>query len=152
MRRDFIVVHHSLTQDAGTVSWGAIQRHHVAEKGWRDIGYHAGVEHIGGEPFALYGRDLNEQAAAAVEADMNARGLHVCVVGNFDMAPPDPEALAVLARRIILPWMRTYGIPADRVIGHRDVGMMAGYDWTLGQYKSCPGKLFDLEALRSLVR
>ena len=152
MTRRYIVVHHSLTKDGETVSWGAIEHYHVAARGWRDIGYHAGVELVGGGYYALIGRNVNEAAAAVKEMDMNELALHVCVVGNFDVTPPDKADLAVLARRVVIPWMTMFGIPAEHVIGHRDVGLMAGYDWREGKYQSCPGRSFDLESFRGLVR
>jgi hypothetical protein len=152
VRREFVVVHHSLTKDGETVSWGAIEHYHTAVKGWRDIGYHAGVELVGGRPYALLGRDVGEPAAACREVGMNVRGLHVCVVGNFDVEGPTEDVMAVLARRVVLPWMLQFDITAERVIGHRDAGLMDGLDWTKGQYKSCPGRAFDLERLRRLLR
>ena len=83
---------------------------------------------------------------------MNAHGLHVCLVGDFDLAPPPLRMIEVAARRVVLPWMHRYGITAERIIGHRDAGLMAGFDWRKDQYKSCPGRAFDLEILRRLCR
>lgn len=152
MVRTHIVVHHSATKDSGTVSWGAIERYHRETMGWRDVGYHAGVELVNGEPYALVGRPVTQEAAACRQANMNWVGLHVCIVGDFDVAPPDHEVLRVAMVRIIKPWMLQYGIQPLNVIGHRDAGLLEGFDWKRGQYKTCPGRLFDMDALRRLAR
>lgn len=149
--RKFIVVHHSLTADSGTVSWSAIERWHIDTQGWKDVGYHAGVELAGDNYIAIFGRDELDTAAACKEAEMNQLGLHVCIIGNFDDAPPPKAQLECAAQRVIKPWMRRYGIPEGRIIGHRDAGLMAGFDWQKGQYKSCPGKLFNLDELRAMT-
>jgi N-acetyl-anhydromuramyl-L-alanine amidase AmpD len=73
-------------------------------------------------------------------------------VGNYDLAPPPLRMLEVAVRRVLLPVMHRHGITAERVIGHRDAGLMAGFDWRKGEYKTCPGRAFDLEVLRRLVR
>ena len=157
MKREFIVIHHSLTKDGVTVSWPAIERYHVRTQHWRDIGYHAGVELVGGPELGEYayqgliGRPEDDFAAACHEAHMNQIGLHLCLVGNFDLAPPPKEMLIRAAIRFIIPWMRRYNIPADHIIGHRDAGLMAGFDWKKGQYKSCPGSQFDLDVLRKML-
>lgn len=149
MTRTHIMVHHSLTPDGAMVSWPAIERYHVKDNGWRDIGYHAGVERVTANPEleeyayqALYGRPLSAQASACPQGEMNRLALHVCCVGNFDLAPPPMDMLAALVRRILLPWMDAYGIPPERVVGHRDYNPA----------KSCPGKLFDLERLRKMLQ
>jgi len=106
----------------------------------------------------LVGRPEAAVAAACKEAEMNELGLHLCLVGDFDKAPPPLRQLEVAVRRFVLPWMARYAIPAERVIGHRDAGLMAGFDWRkIGpdgrrQYKSCPGGQFDLDLLRRMVR
>lgn len=151
-RREFVMLHHSATADSGTVSWGAIERYHRETHGWRDIGYHYGIELVGDAYYAMVGRPEDEIAAACKEAQMNARAVHVCLVGDFDQVPPRLALLECAVRRVILPVMHRHGITADRIIGHRDAGLMDGFEWQKGQYKSCPGRAFDLEVIRRMCR
>src|SRR3972149_5372018 len=138
MRPQYIVLHHSLTKDGQTVSWGAIRTYHVQTNGWRDIGYHFGVELVGDYYEMLIGRTLSEDGAHCKEADMNRQGIGICLVGNFDMAPPSLKQLETTAR--IVTWaMKEFRIPREQVIGHRDGGVMGGFDWELGLFKGCPG-------------
>lgn len=139
--RTHIVVHHSLTTDGATVSWKAIEDYHRNTQGWLDIGYHAGVELVGDHHFALLGRDLGTRAAAVKEQDMNGKALHVCCVGNYDELPPQREMLVALINRVLRPWMSWFNIPARNVRAHRD----------FAPYKSCPGKLFNMDELRGLL-
>lgn len=148
MTRTHIMLHHSLTKDSGTVSWAAIEKHHRETQGWRDIGYHAGVECVTDNPDltayryqALVGRGALEQAAACPQALMNVKALHVCCVGDYDREPPPRGLLLVLVNRILLPWMREFGIAPDRIVGHRD----------FNEDKSCPGRLFDIDEVRGMV-
>ncbi len=143
------MIHHSLTKDGDTVSWPAIRRFHMETNGWRDVGYHFGLELVPdpGKPGAhsleiFLGRPEHEHAAACPQGDMNSVALHVCVVGNFDTLAPSDEQLQVLAERLIVPLMVRYGISAESIVGHRD----------FNPQKSCPGTKFDLERLRRLVR
>ena len=149
MIRDTIVVHHSLTKDSGTVSWAAIERFHRETNGWADTGYHAGLELVADLPGtsfysyqALIGRAIDLKAAACPQGNMNERGLHVCCVGNFDDIEPSNVLLERLVERVIRPWMRIYHIHPDRILGHRD----------FNSAKSCPGRRFDLERVRRMVR
>ena len=144
---EFVVLHHSLTEDSGTVSWGAIRRYHTQVQGWRDIGYHWGLELVGDFYEVLLGRWWDEAGAHVAELQMNARSLGICLVGNFDLVPPPDaqwaKALA-LAQRLRVRW----GIPVRNVLGHREVGLRAGKDWRQGAYKTCPGRSFDLDRFR----
>jgi N-acetyl-anhydromuramyl-L-alanine amidase AmpD len=73
---------------------------------------------------------------------MNDRALHICLVGNFDKVPPSDAMVKVAIERAIAPWRMVYGIPVERVIGHRD----------FNPAKTCPGTMFDLELLREMLR
>lgn len=144
-----IMLHHSLTKDGATASWPAIEKYHRETQHWRDIGYHAGIEVVTDNPeLAAYmhqvfvGRPPREQASACPQGDMNRVGLHLCFVGNFDLAPPPLEMLQRAVDRVIMPWMRDFNISPDRIVGHRD----------FNPAKSCPGLKFDIEVVRGMVR
>ena len=145
-----IMVHHSATKDGATVSWAAIEKFHREdpEHRWRDIGYHAGVEVVTDNPGlqryrfqALIGRPVHDLASACPQGRMNEIALHACCVGNFDVVKPDPAMLAVLAKRVIIPWRRQFGIPVENIVRHHD----------FNSGKTCPGVLFDMAALRGAV-
>jgi len=137
--RAFVMIHHSLTEDGQTVSWQAIRRYHIG-LGWHDIGYHAGVELVNDHLEAFIGRPENEVAAACKEQHMNELALHVCLVGNYDLAPPSDALLEFTAKYVVRPWLERYKLTVEHIVGHRDYAT----------YKSCPGTQFDLDRLRRL--
>lgn len=137
----YIMLHHSLTADGATVSWGAIRKYHVETNGWRDVGYHYGIERIGDALEVLLGRNEEDHAAACKEARMNALAVHVCCVGNFDVEAPSAELLKKLAS-LLRSIMLRHGLEPRDIVAHRD----------FATYKTCPGSLFDLEAVRRLVQ
>lgn len=132
-----IMLHHSLTEDSDTVSWGAIRRYHMEEKGWSDIGYHFGVELVNGHYEIMVGRSLDRAGAHCKEGNMNQLAIGICAVGNFDLASP-PEAQIAALHDLVQGLMFQYGIPAANVVGHRE----------FAPYKSCPGTQCDLDAFR----
>jgi len=150
MKPEYIVIHHSLTKDGATVSWSAIREYHMVTNHWSDIGYHWGVELIGSHYEMIVGRTMNDDGAHCKEANMNRKGVGICLIGNFDLSPPPLDQLKAACRLVawIMDWC---GIPQERIIGHRDAGMMNGYDWKVGQYKSCPGSQFDMDYFKGLL-
>lgn len=146
----YIVIHHSATKDSGTVSWGAIRRYHTQTNGWRDIGYHWGVELVNDYYEILVGRTMDEPGAHCKEANMNSLGIGICCVGDYDEDDPLPEMYDRVAR-LCRFLMAKYKIPIQSVIGHRDAGLMDGKNWRIGQYKTCPGSRFSFDALRDAI-
>lgn len=137
-----IILHHSLTTDSGTLSWGAIRRYHL-DKGWRDIGYQVGIEVAadarGRESVeALFGRMLTEPGAHTYGRNRDSLG--VCVVGNYDQAPP-PIKVWQKTIQVVRSMQEVFGIRRDGVRAHRDYAN-----------KSCPGIHWDMDAFRSEVR
>jgi N-acetylmuramoyl-L-alanine amidase len=132
MTPQHIIIHHSLTKDSGTVSWKAIRMHHMAELGWKAIGYHYGIERINGDYEILKGRMDNETGAHCRQEGMNKKSLGICCVGNFDLHAPDmviKYKLITLVRSL----MKIYSIPIENVSPHSKYAT----------YKTCPGSKFD---------
>lgn len=133
-----IIIHHSLTKDSSTVSWGAIRRYHVETKGWSAIGYHAGIELVGDVYETLFGRMPDEVGAHTV--GMNAKAIGICVVGNFDVDDLPSKALEKLVE-ICRYFMRTYSISVENVGKHSEFAP-----------KSCPGTKFPWDRLIEALR
>lgn len=144
----FIILHHSLTKDSGTVSWDAIRHYHKHVRKWDDIGYHFGVELVGETYQYMLGRHVRENGAHTKALGMNSLGLGVCLVGNFDVAPvPIDQWNKALW---LCKWLCDgFDIEEHNVLGHREVGAMIGKDWKAGEFKSCPGKNFNLNRFRT---
>ena len=146
MNKTHVVIHHSATADSGTVSWNAIRRYHKS-LGWRDIGYHLGIELItdgAGQSHyeALLGRPILDDGAHCYQWGMNKVGLGVVFVGDYDAAPP-PEEMLLFAAPHVKSIMDVFNIPANRhyVLGHREFAP-----------KTCPGKHFDLDKFARMLR
>jgi N-acetylmuramoyl-L-alanine amidase len=137
LKPTYIVLHCSETKDSGTVSWGAIRRYHTSVLGWDDIGYHFGVERVGEDFEVLLGRLPNIHGAHCKAAGMNGKSLGICCVGSFS-GESVPEQQWLLALRLARYLMAAYMIPADKVIGHREVEAA----------KTCPGAWFNMDKFR----
>lgn len=133
-----IIIHCSATKDSGTVSWGAIRRYHTNEKGWSGIGYHVGIELVGNEYEALYGRPVVLPGAHTV--GHNAHSIGICFVGDYDTVPP-PESMLVLGGQVIADLLIRFGLTTDAIHGHREFAN-----------KTCPGTMFDLDKLKLAAR
>ena len=132
-----IIIHHSLTDDSRTLSWGAIRDNHK-DTGWFDIGYHAGAEVVRDGIECLYGRP--DTVAGAHCAGHNHDSLGFCFVGDFDKQHPSDELLEIACRRVIVPWLVYYGLNPEDIRPHSDFSE-----------KTCPGKMFDMARLRQIA-
>lgn len=140
MKPNSIIVHCSATKDSGTVSWAAIREYHTKTLGWSDIGYHFGIERVGDQYEMLAGRPINVQGAHCRAGGMNAMSLGVCFIGDYDTEPPPDEMIAIGAK-YIAGLCDGLIISPNRIYGHRN----------FEENKTCPGKMFDVDKLVSLV-
>lgn len=160
-----VIVHHSFTGDSTLPDTVAIRNFHTSYRQggniitseryaelkeqrasglvapWKDIGYHWVLETLSdGRPWLIQGRSMMMVGAHCVEQGMNRRGIGLCLVGNFDAAPP-PEQIFEKAADTVAWLCRMYRIPPENVQGHREYA----------SYKSCPGTKFDLDYFRERV-
>jgi len=121
-----ITVHHTATPnvygDAAEVV-RAIQRYHMDERGFIDIGYHYLIDREGriyeGRPEGVVGAHV---------AGQNTGNIGVTIIGNYEEADVTPASQAAL--EALLAWLcYKHGIPVDAIKGHRDYAPT-----------TCPGK------------
>ena len=141
MKPDCIIIHHSLTEDNKTVSWGAIRDYHINVKKWNDIGYNWGIELIGERYEILKGRMDNEEGAHCI--GFNDHSIGICLVGNFDFIEPNSTQMSVL-RKLVLSLMEIHNIPKMNVFGHWETYGLRNRP----PEKSCPGNAFSMFSFR----
>lgn len=79
-------------------------------------------------------------------ADMyNEAGIHIGLVGNYDLDIPDNRLYTVLAFRCIIPQMNLFRIPISNVYTHGELSID-------GSHSNCPGEMFKLNKLKSFIR
>lgn len=105
-----VVVHHSALEFYHGPQ--AIQRLHMRQRGWADVGYHFLVDGLG----QLYeGRRLNIRGAHT--GGFNTGSVGVCLLGNFDVVEPAAAQLATL--RTLAGHLRD-AFTVTHLAGHRD--------------------------------
>ena len=135
MRPIKAIIHHSLTKDSETVSWGAIRKWHTGQHPdsphkWDDIGYHYGIELVGDFYEVLVGRPVNVPGAHC--KGWNSSSIGICFVGNYDLAPP-PDAMMRRAVEVFSPVIALLQIPYEGIRPHSAYSS-----------KTCPGKMFPM--------
>lgn len=138
MARTHIVIHHSAGKDSVTRDWDAIREMHLG-KGWKDIGYHYGIEEEGSMTTVMTGRSLDNGGAHCPQQGMNRKGIGICVVGNFEIAPPSPQKISALAS-LCVKLCREHDIPVKNILPH------SHFKNTL-----CCGRYFPLDYLKNLI-
>ncbi|HEX8915429.1 MAG TPA: peptidoglycan recognition family protein [Humisphaera sp.] len=137
---EWIVIHHSATTVGGAARFG---KEHVA-RGFDELGYHFVVGNGTDTPNGVIevGSRWPKQKQGAhcktPNNDFNEKGIGICLVGNFDQSQPTAVQMAATAK-LVAHLMKTYNIPADRVIGHGDA-----------KSTDCPGKFLKLAQVRRM--
>ncbi|MBX3442549.1 MAG: N-acetylmuramoyl-L-alanine amidase [Planctomyces sp.] len=136
-----IVLHHTATETGSVESIHAehVQRRDAEGKPWLGIGYHfvIGNGHgmVDGEVQPTFRWNDQLTGAHAGSRDHNETGIGICLVGNFDDAPPT-DAQQAAAAALVAELQSRFKIPRDRILRHGEVRPTA-----------CPGRLFEVDSL-----
>jgi hypothetical protein len=135
----WIVIHHSATPGGGAAAFDKMHK----SKGWDELGYHFvignGTDTRDGqvEVGPRWPRQKWGAHAKTPDNRYNDFGVGICLVGNFDVTRPTDEQMRSLSKLVAF-LMKTYHIPASRVVGHSDTGRAT----------DCPGRLFNVAQVR----
>ena len=137
-----IVIHHSAGVTGGADRFDELHR----TKGWDELGYHFvignGTDTADGqvEVGPRWVSQKHGAHCATPDDYYNQHGIGVCLVGNFDLGPPDERQMRSLTR--LLSFLcREFRISPEFIYTHGGV---------TGETR-CPGAHFDVEALRRSV-
>jgi hypothetical protein len=138
----YIILHHSGEPRGGLTS---IDRYHRDVNGWDECGYHFvignGTESGDGE-IEVGGRWLKQKHGAHTRVESNPgsnlyneQGIGICLVGNFDDAPPTAKQVEA-CRRLVAYLQDRCRVPTQGVTTHGDL-----------DNTECPGRYFPRDKL-----
>ena len=137
-----LVVHCSGTP-FGSVA--GFRKYHMEFKGLKDIGFNLMIGNGLGMPDGSIEPGRDEWVAGAHCIDYNQISIGICLIGDIDRTPPTQPQTDTLIRTLTDLCIK-YHIPAKNILGHRET--LSGQ----AQGKTCPGKLLDMNQIRSLVQ
>jgi len=135
----WIIVHHS---DSSYGSAAIIDKWHK-DRGFDELGYHFVIgngTNSGDGQIEVGPRWPKQKWGAhdnALDNRYNTNGIGICLVGNFNDTRPTPKQLHSLLRLVVY-LMRTYNIPADRILGHGET-----------KVTQCPGRYLNVTSIRA---
>lgn len=141
-RWSYIIIHHSATEVGNAESF---DKGHRKRGFWNGLGYHFVIDNgTGGTRDGQIetGHRWNHQmdGAHCNAADMNQKGIGICLVGNFDTDSVSQNQLGSLVWLVRqLQWK--YRIPASHVLRHNEVPGKRGKT-------DCPGRKFPTSYFR----
>ena len=149
---EYLIVHCSAGPDRVVRDWDAIRRFHLS-KGWRDIGYHFGIELVGDRYEIFKGRAISDTGAQCIGSlpgtpypnRMNSHSLGICLVGGdpmegFGPKYPLPPAQKDKLIELLADLCKDLKLPVDRIRLHREFDP-----------KPCPGYGITKEDLQACV-
>jgi hypothetical protein len=142
---EYVVLHHSASESGSVQSIHEEHRRRKDAMGnaWLGIGYHfvigngQGMKDGAVEPTFRWKEQLH--GAHSGDALFNARGIGICLIGNFEKTPPSKAQLAAV-KELIRTLAGRHQIVREKIIGHASVKATA-----------CPGKHFPLQDVRAVV-
>ena len=141
----YIIVHHSATESGSieSIHEQHLKRRDASGNPWLGIGYHflIGNGHgmKDGTVQATFRWKEQIHGAHSGHPLLNSRGIGICVIGNFEDAPPSKAQLESL-KSLVKALAVRHRIMPENFMGHGSVRATA-----------CPGKRFPLNEIRQAI-
>ena len=135
----YIIIHHSATDVGDAYYFNILHR----RRGWDGIGYDFVIDNgtKGKQDGAIEVsfRWINQENGAHCHAaEMNSRGIGICLVGNFSKEQVSEKQMASLVYLVNI-LKKYYRVPMSHIVGHGQVP---------GARTECPGKYFPWARFR----
>ena len=141
----YVVIHHSATKSgsAESIHEEHLNRRDAQGNPWLGIGYHFVIGNGQGMPDGTVQATFRwkEQIHGAHSGSevFNARGIGICLIGNFEDSQPSKAQIYSLKSLVKILSAR-HRITPERLVGHASVKATA-----------CPGKYFPLNEIRRAI-
>lgn len=148
----YIIIHHTdeLKLNTGSVLMDrpSFQLNSLA-KSYYDLDkmmlpYHFIIEKVGDEYINMAVAPLLTKQEFLDMDDKYQNGIHIALLGNYNMDTVDRKLYDVLNLILIIPMMKTYNIQEDNILRHSDVSFLPD--------NNCPGENFNLAKLKNSLR
>ena len=135
----YIIIHHSATEEGDAYYFNILHR----RRGWNEIGYDFVIDNgtKGKQAGAIEvsPRWTNQENGAHCHAaEMNSKGIGICLVGNFSKERVSEKQMASLVY-LVNVLKKYYSIPMGHIMGHGQVP---------GARTECPGIYFPWRDFR----
>lgn len=146
----FIIIHDTNCQwqknniykiDNNLFQAGPMRARFKLEKRWWESPYHFICEKIGENYQTILGKPLqysSENEFPDLDNTYSRFGIHVCVMGNYNIMAHKPKMYEQLCYRVIAPMLRQYRIPKSNIFLHGELSK---------EHMDCPGLGFSKQAL-----
>jgi len=134
---EYIIIHHTERNNDFPLF---VKLRHIYLRGWENIGYHYLIGNT--RPFTRNGQIYHgrpEEFEGAHILGYNQNSIGICLIGNFDKKHPSKEQFESLFS-LVHRKMEQFRVPVENVRGHREFPEVR---------KSCPGKLIDMDYIRT---
>jgi len=151
-RPTWIVIHHTICQpisidallDKKKFQTGKIRTYNVIAKKRVDINFHFVVEKVDDDFEVIIARPIVAECEFDDIPNDYYRSIHIGLLGDYDVQNATTRLYDVLAYRILVPLMKMFAIPIDRIVFHRDIS--TNKDCT------CPGISVFLPLVKAKVK
>lgn len=148
----YIIIHHTdeLNLNTGNVILDkpSFQLNSLA-KSYYDLDkmmlpYHFIIEKVGDEFHIIVGAPLLTKHEFLDMDDKYQNGIHIALLGNYNMDTVDLRLYDVLNLKLIAPMIKTFNIQEDNILKHSDISFIPD--------NKCPGENFNLAKLKNSLR